>query len=344
MKNNSAIEQIIKNADDLPSLPLVTQKIMQMTSRPDTSLSEIAAVVSSDAALVVRILKIVNSAYYGFKTKTTNILQAMTILGIKGIRNIAVTLSIIDLFPTNHAEEYEILFKRSLTAAVAADFIIKIEEKSVQHNVFLAGLLQNLGTFILMRYLPEQYLGILKTAKEYALDQLVVEEAELGTNHIRIGSMVSKHWDLPLVIRAGIEYKRNIKKALSLNIPNDAKLMLQAVYIGGIAADIYWGSNKVRNIGIFKKELAYYFNYKNTAAENILSSLPHLVEDTGFTESSSGERIKSYETMIKEANSEIKSSIKSKEKIYMDLVATRRLLEEKTEALKKLKRSNKGKI
>jgi len=310
------IEQIIMEADDLPSLPLVTPRILKMTLEEDASLEEMAKVISADAALSVRFLKIVNSAYYGFSSNITNIQQALSILGIMAIRNIAITLSLFDVFPVRQSQEYENLFKRSLTAAIAADFISQIDGKKAHPDVFLAGLLQNLGMFILMRYLPEQYHSILNTAQKFALDPFWIEEAELGTNHVRIGAQIGKRWQLPIIIRASLEYKNNVDAALGLKIPEDAKVLIKATYLGGLAADIFWGWNKAQTIALFERQLTELFNAEKDTALDVLASVPHLIADSGFLGSDQVGLVPSFKTIQQQAAEEILQSSLRQKQLY----------------------------
>lgn len=320
-KYSNAIEKIINEADDLPSLPFITQKILKLTYESDISLSEISKVVSSDAAMAARFLKIVNSAYYGFTSKVQDINHAVTILGMLAIRNIAITLSLFDVFPVNQSREYEDLFRRSLTTAIAADFISQIDGNKAHPDVFLAGLLQNLGMFILMRYLPQQYMQILITARKFSLDPRIVEDAELGTNNMRIGEQIGKRWKLPIIIRAAMQYKAGIRQALDLNIPDEAKIIVKATYCGGLASDIFWGWNKAQSIALFKKELTEFFDCEANTAEDILSSLPQLIEDSGFMEPNTLASIPSYESIVHDAEDELiltSSKLEKLYKLYMD--------------------------
>ncbi len=314
--SNATIERIILEADDLPSLPLVTQKILQLTFDPDISIKEISRVVSGDAALSLRFLKIVNSAYYGFSSNVKDIQQAVSILGVLAVRNVAITLSLLDIFPKKQAKEYENLFKRSITAAIAADFISQIEGNKAHPDVFLSGLLQNLGMFILIRYLPEKYAGLIQTAQKFALEIVDVEDALLGTNHIKIGAFIAKRWELPVVLRASVEYKNGVEKAMRLNIPAEAKRLIKSAYLGGLAADIYWGWNKAQTIALFKKQLNALVECEQSTANDILSSLPHLVLDSGFVEEKEEKDLASYRRILEEAEEEILQSAYKKRNLY----------------------------
>lgn len=313
---DNSIEHIITEADDLPSLPLIIQKILKLTFDPDVTIKEISQVVSGDAALSVRFLKIVNSAYFGFSSDIRDIQHAVSILGVLAVRNIAITLSLMDIFPIKQAKEYESLFKRSVTAAIAADFISQIEGNKAHPDVFLSGLLQNLGMFVLMRYLPGKYTEIINIAKKFALDIVDVEETILGTSHIKIGAAIAKRWELPIILRASIEYKNDVEKAMELNIPPDAKRLIKSAFLGGLSADIYWGWNKAQTIALFKKKLNALFECEQSTADDILSSLPHLVLDSGFVEVEKETDLSSFSAIRAEAEDELLQSMFKKINLY----------------------------
>ena len=349
MANNNnptttSIERIITEAEDLPSLPLITQKVLQLTFDPDVSIKKISRVISGDAALSLRFLKIVNSAYYGFTSDVKDIQQAVSILGVLAVRNVAITISLLDVFPIHQEHAYENLFKRSVTAAIAADFISQIEGTKAHPDVFLSGLLQNLGMFVLMRYLPEKYAGIIQTAQKFALDIVDVEEALLGTNHIKIGAFIAKRWELPVILRASVEYKNGVDGAMELAIPAEAKRLIKSVYLGGLAADIYWSWNKAQTIALFKKQLNALVECEQSTANDILSSLPHLVLDSGFVEAGKEADFASYGKMLEEAEEEnLRSAFKKRNlyRMYFTAHSQNKKYKKEMERLKKeLKRSN----
>jgi len=306
MAYDKQIQQILDEADDLPSLPGITQKVLQMTLSKDTSLKSISDVISTDAALVMRFLKIVNSAYYGFAAPINDISQAVAILGADAIRNVVVTLSLIDVFPIKINEEYSGLFKRSLCSAVASGFISEMESGKQSSDVFLAGMLQNLGMYILMLYLPTRYLKTIKDSRKHFVRLTFMEQIDYGIDHNAIGFIIGERWGLPESVLQAIKYKDKpamFEKSSSFNA--DVLSLIKTTYLGGLTADIYFGWNKAWNIARLKKDMLLLMNYDEGTVNDLLAATPHLMQDVGFSDLAGIDQIPLYKTMLQEADNEL---------------------------------------
>jgi len=335
---SAEIMHILKEADDLPSLPGITQKVVSLSLMENISLKEIADVINTDAALVMRILKIVNSAYYGFTNKISDIHQAVSILGGNMIRNIAITLSLIDVFPIKINEEYTNLFKRSLCAAVTADFISQIGGNRPSQDVFLAGMLQNLGMYILMRYLAERYLVIIENAKKYFIRLSFLEKLELGIDHAYMGKEIAKRWELPKSVRLVIEYQG--KPALADKADSfspEIATLLKVTHVGGLVADIYFGWNKAWNMARFKKDMLLLLNYDERTSDDLLSSIPHLMKDAGFNGFAGINNLPTFNDIQKEAQEELRLSWNMAEENFSEFYKLNKKYQQKEKEIKRLK-------
>ena len=101
-----SIINIIEEAEDFPSLSIVAIRLNQLVSDPDVSLHAIGSMIENDAAMVTRVLKNVNSGYYKLSSQVTNIHQAVSLLGLKTIRNIIYSVSLLDTFTHTNNEQY----------------------------------------------------------------------------------------------------------------------------------------------------------------------------------------------------------------------------------------------
>ena len=336
MAYSKLIQQILDEAEDLPSLPVVTREVLSLSLKEDVSLKEIAAVISRDAALVMRFLKITNSAYYGFKSPINDIHQAVAILGGDTIRNIAITLSLIDVFPVKINLEYTNLFKRSLCAAVAAEFIADMGKRKIPH-VFLAAMLQNLGMYVLMRYLPEQYIKILEKAKRYLVRTPVMEKIVLGASNATIGDRIAERWQLPKAVRLAILYKD--KPALfekSDSFSQELMELVNITYLAGLVSDIYFGWNKARTIARFKNDMLLLMNYDKNTADDLLAAVPHLMQDAGYTSFAGGEVLPKYDHIKKEADDELRLGWGRSEQVFKEIQQLQQEVKEKTAEIKRL--------
>jgi len=207
------IIKIIEEAEDFPSLPNVTFQLHQLMSNPQVSLHSIARLIETDSAIVTRILKAVNSGYYMLKHPVSDIYHAVSILGFHAMRSIVMALSFSKIFPIDKLPAYGNLFKRSMCASVACDLFSDISNIKNRSDAYIASLLQNLGSFVFMYYLKDDYQKILEEAKELGINLPVAEKNNLKFTNAQAGVIIAEKWKIPDAIILAIRYQNNIKLA-----------------------------------------------------------------------------------------------------------------------------------
>lgn len=195
----------------LPTLPTVASKLISITSKSETSISEIAHLLSKDISLSAKVLRIANSAFYSFSSKISTVHQAVSNMGKNAIRSLVLSVSFL-AFKTNEKKEYfsyEKFWQKSLSAAVAAKPIMSEIDKSEPEEIFIAALLQDIGELIVMRTFPAQYERVSKTLSETQKDVLEIEEQIIGANHTFVGYEVTRNWGFPPELLIPIQYHHN---------------------------------------------------------------------------------------------------------------------------------------
>lgn len=205
-QQNSFVKKSIEKAlTDLPALPAVVARVLQETERPDGSAATVERLISADQALTSKVLRVVNSAYYGLAGQVTSLSQAIVILGMQQVRNLVLSVSAIGSMKPKTSRQHEVLrqfWLHSFGAAAAANLISKkkgIAPKD-QETLFVAGLLHDIGRLFLFCNFTQTYDQVLKYATE---KQITIEEAEaklLGIGHAEIGADMARFWQLPTAI------------------------------------------------------------------------------------------------------------------------------------------------
>jgi len=332
------LKHVLEQADDLPALPQNLQRILKLSGDPDVSLKTLADVIARDAAFSLRIVRMVNSSFYGLKNEVKDIHHAVSLLGARVIRDIAFTLSIMDVFPVKRSVLYQRQFERSLAAGVCADFIAQLAGKQSNPNIFLAGLLQNLGMFVFIRYLPDSYMEILKEAEARRLSISDIEPLYLGLNHIQAGELIAKRWRLPQSVQLSIAAKEIPLHVIRSARNAETVLLVKATYLGGLTADIFYGWNKAAKIAHYKNQMQALLEITSETAEDALQSVPQLLNNAGFDETIGFERLPDYNSVLKEAERELLFNEKQYLKTYLELI---RVQEEYQEVQKKQDRYKK---
>lgn len=201
---------ILRGVHDLPSLSDVVTKTLEATQRESTSAAEIERLVSSDAALSAKILRVVNSAYYGLSAQVSSLNQAVVILGIQQIRNLVLSISALSLLKGRTPELRRLQYSfwmHSFATAVCAQIIARRKRFSARDAdlVYTAGLLHDIGRLYLFSAVSDEYLAVIANAVETGRSLDVVEVEQLGVKHDEIGGELARTWHFPAALEALIE-------------------------------------------------------------------------------------------------------------------------------------------
>ena len=206
------IQTIIQGILDLPSLPTVVAKIVELVDNPKTNARTLARLISSDPALTARILKLANSSYYGFPRRIGTINLAIVVLGFNSVRDLAVSASIVDrlnLEPGNHRFDMSGFWDHSLGVAIAARMLLKLGSARVIGEAFVAGLLHDIGRLVIVRYMPAEYARISALVRNGGVALWEAERQVLMMDHAQIGALLCRYWHLPENLCEAISWHHN---------------------------------------------------------------------------------------------------------------------------------------
>lgn len=207
MSSPKKVYSKIKGSGNLPTLPEVLLKILSACDSEDTSISEIADIISGDPSLSAKVLQLVNSSYYGLRQSFSSIDQAVIYLGADTVKNLALTMSVHQFFGGKKIRKIKYLnpslfWWQSLTCACIAKLIASKIGSTNSDEAYLGGLLHNLGIMTLASTFSDDYKTI--TEKSVNTTELLELETQiLGVNHCEAGSWILRQWKLnPLLVDA----------------------------------------------------------------------------------------------------------------------------------------------
>jgi putative nucleotidyltransferase with HDIG domain len=185
---------------DLPTLPAIGLKINQMLQDPGTTTDQLSRIIETDPAMAVKILKLVNSSFYGFKSTISSISTAVIILGFNTVQHAVVSLSVMKSFALMKnlkGLNIQDFWHHSLAVAVISKRLADHADKILSSDCFTAGLLHDIGKLILAEYFPEHFEKIWLTIGESGISFFDAEKMELAVNHAEIGAYLAEKWLLP---------------------------------------------------------------------------------------------------------------------------------------------------
>lgn len=211
------ILRVVRKVREVPTLPVVCSRINSLISDPKTTAKDISDVIEDDLALAAKILKVVNSAFYGFPRKIATLTHAVVILGFNEIRNIVYSISVVKLFgdsKDSRVFDHESFWKHSIAVGAAARIIaskITTQYQKLDEEAFIAGLLHDIGKIVADQFMHEEYASVLEFKDENRCSLLDAENHILGFNHQDIGFCLAEKWNLPRSLANVIYYHNTVK-------------------------------------------------------------------------------------------------------------------------------------
>jgi len=276
------LQKLIDKIEEVVPLPSVAMRIINYIDDPDAEISQLAKLISMDQALTTEVLKLANSAYYGFPRRVSTISEAVVILGFSTTRSVvwSVILSSTLKKPVlGYALPEGALWRHSVAVAVGSKLILQhANVKGVNmEEAFVAGLIHDIGKLLLATYVAGAYEEIVKVIAEgKTFDE--AEREVLGYDHAIVGAMAAEKWNLPDIYVDAIKYHHRPQETDNLM----AKVVHLADYI---AYSMGWGSegleglnytldeNVLEELGIAPEEIDVLFNETLDQSELFLSSL-----------------------------------------------------------------------
>jgi putative nucleotidyltransferase with HDIG domain len=193
--------------EDLPTLPSIAMEINRMLLDYDASAQDVGQLIEKDQALVPKILKLANSAFFGLRSKVNTLSQALVVLGFNTVRNVVVSVSIIDTFRhIKDLPDFNIssLWQHSVAVAVVSKHLAQRTRLTDAENAFTAGLLHDIGKVILLQYYPDAFSQIWHRSRQTQTSFHACEQDVLPANHAHIGGYLAQKWNIPDALSGAI--------------------------------------------------------------------------------------------------------------------------------------------
>ncbi len=267
--NPDVLERVLA-CDTLPTLPVVAARVIELTNDNNVSMKALADTITNDQGLSAKVLRTVNSSFYGLRRRCSSINQAIVMLGLSAVKTLALGFSLVTVISEVESEGFDHVgyWRRALYTGIAAKCIARESRSGFEEECFLGGLLQDVGMVALHQAIGRPYLDLLaKTAGDHR--QLIrLELMELEVQHPDIGALLAHRWTLPEELVLPVKYHERPTAA-----PVSHLKIVRAVGLGNIASDVLTTADPTEHLRRFYARAEQWFNLSNTQADEILRTI-----------------------------------------------------------------------
>jgi len=205
--SSEKLKNIIMTTRDLPAMPQVASKVLELSSDPNTSALQLQQIIADDQAMTARILKIANSAMYSCSRKVKTLTEAIVMLGFNSIRSLVVTSAARNLYNTRKSTtglKERLLWEHSIGVAFACRLLVQERIPGLAEEAFLAGLMHDIGKLVLNLRVPEEFDEIVQQVYNENKPFSSTEKEILGFDHAEVGARLVNKWNLSPVLEETI--------------------------------------------------------------------------------------------------------------------------------------------
>lgn len=198
-------DSLIRQIEDLPSLPAVVMDLLNNIDNEDLDIGVLAQKVTLDQALTAKTLRFANSSLYGSGSQVTTLQQAITVLGVRTMRNLITAAAMTGCFPKGKIQFFDFkgFWRHSIATAICADVLASLRQVDQDH-AFTAGLLHDIGRLVLVTRFPEPYQEVLAYRTAHDCHLLTAEQDIMGIDHAAAGRMLARHWHFSDILQQAI--------------------------------------------------------------------------------------------------------------------------------------------
>lgn len=326
MTNPKILAEILASCD-LPSLPTVAARLLNLTAREETSLAEMADLIGLDVGLSAKVLRVANSSFYNFPRQITSINQAVSILGAKAVRNLVLSFSFLSMKGGKKTRfNFNQFWERSLAGAAAAKLIAEQFPDIDIDELFVSGLLQNIGHLIFACTIPDKYEEILcNTSDLTEIDDENAEKALVGITHSHAGYEVAKNWGLPELHLDVIRFHHSP----TAYVGNDEQVIriIKIIFLSGTLASIFYDSKPEIAHKQFRKEAKKILGLSVLKINDILKQAANEINASAEYFELNITPAKSVTAILQEANIRLSLMALSYEEMNRELIRSTMQLE-----------------
>jgi diguanylate cyclase (GGDEF)-like protein len=293
------LEQRIRSTPNLPSMPAIAMQVIELAQRADVDIAEIARIISKDPALSSKILRTVNSSFYGRSQHVATMSHALVILGLQSVKTLVLGFSLASHLARAPSRGFKhvVYWKRSILAATAARGIAAKIDLLHAEEVFLAALLKDIGMLVLDQVLGDEYGAVFARAATHA-ELPALERDALGATHAEVGGLLAEQWKLPPLLSVPIAHHHD---PAAVEDPT-LRTLTELVALAGRCADVFADANPSAAIADVRSLALEQFQLDAAACDALLADVGTRTKEVAKLFEINIGTTQQYESILKRAN------------------------------------------
>lgn len=296
---NEELINRVRTCHNLPSLPAIAVQVLDLAQKADADIGEIARIISKDPALSGKILKTVNSSFYGRSQNVSTISHALVILGLQSVKTLVLGFSLVSNLTKNKAKGFKHItyWRRSVYGATAARSLAAKFGLVQQEESFLAALLADIGMLVLDVVAGEQYGEIHANLKSHS-ELVEAERAVLGMTHADVGGILAEQWKLPPLLSAPIAKHHSVEEVTDVSL----RKLTEVVYLAGRCADVFVDEDAAPAIAEVRKFCYDHYKLTPTDVDVLLGEIGTRTKEVASLFEINIGSSQQFEAILKKAN------------------------------------------
>ncbi|MFC1825421.1 HDOD domain-containing protein [Thermodesulfobacteriota bacterium] len=243
----------IRKGIDLPTLSPVATRIINMAIDDETSAREIAGVITVDPALTAKLLRVVNSPLYGLRKEITTLHQAISLLGMKAVRTLSLSISLVNTFPKKNSGgfNFDKFWEQSIASAIASKITAQKLKSEFFEEAFICGLTHNIGSLVLANFYPDEYGRIIDQHYNKGEDLISLEMELWDVNHAMVGYEAFTRWEMPKIFAETVLYHHEPEKVRNGN--SQLELLTKIVYLSELVSQVFFEKDQGSHLDELKE-------------------------------------------------------------------------------------------
>lgn len=265
------------SSPQLPSMPAVAMQIIDLVQEDEADVDKIAETISLDPALSTKMLKTVNSSFYGLPKTVGSVHQAVVVLGLNSVKTLALGFSLVGKLTQSGGDGFDQMayWRRNLYCATAAKQLCDKLNIVQAEEVFMSSLLQDVGMLALVQVLGEEYISLLDQIKGDHRKLSKLENAELGGDHTEVGGALAESWGLPPLLVESIRLHERPDES-----DENLRQVIRVVNAGSFAAELIEHPEDQQRVRNYHMILSGWFDIEEEEAGQLLENTCRQARET----------------------------------------------------------------